>query len=81
MASESTPPEDRASATWAGFHFVRFKPTLTSPTTRALVPNLPDGYRAAQAQRLGCDPDELELLPALELPDCRPAREYLTFQN
>eukprot|EP00969_Alexandrium_andersonii_P287650 12716685-Alexandrium_andersonii.AAC.1 len=55
----------------------RFVPTLPSPESRNLVDNLPPDFKTQQAHRIGCRPEELQTLAALELPDCGVAREYM----
>eukprot|EP00969_Alexandrium_andersonii_P306070 13529741-Alexandrium_andersonii.AAC.1 len=47
----------------------RFVPTLPSPESRNLVGNLPPDFKTQQARRIGCRPEELQTLAALELPD------------
>eukprot|EP00969_Alexandrium_andersonii_P254700 11258049-Alexandrium_andersonii.AAC.1 len=64
MAPGSLTPEERAFL-W----MLRFKPTLACPASDAPIPNLPPGYKEAQAERFECPEDAVELLVVVELPD------------
>eukprot|EP00969_Alexandrium_andersonii_P061064 2691348-Alexandrium_andersonii.AAC.1 len=74
----ASPPSDAGAPVTV---VVRFLPTLPTPETRALVDNLPPDFKARQAQCVGCLPEELRTMAALELPDCGIAREYGYIQD
>eukprot|EP00969_Alexandrium_andersonii_P001012 46116-Alexandrium_andersonii.AAC.1 len=75
--SAPSPPEDGEPVAI----LIRFKPTLPCQETRGLVANLPSDFKERHARQIECQPHELQVLAALDLPDCGIAREYMAFQN
>eukprot|EP00969_Alexandrium_andersonii_P213249 9416874-Alexandrium_andersonii.AAC.1 len=63
----ASPPSDNGAPVTVA---VRFPPTLPTQETRTLVDNLPPDFKARQAHNIGCLPEELRTMAALELPDC-----------
>eukprot|EP00969_Alexandrium_andersonii_P135931 6013709-Alexandrium_andersonii.AAC.1 len=62
---------------------VQFRPTLASqhPGATDVVASLPQHVRSRQAQLLGCEPTDLGLYLAMELPPISICREYVHYQN
>eukprot|EP00969_Alexandrium_andersonii_P231996 10244612-Alexandrium_andersonii.AAC.1 len=75
--SAPSPPDDGGPT----FIMTRFKPTLPCQETRDLIAHLPPDFKERNCHQIGCQPHELEVIAALELPYCAVAREYMAFQN